>query len=93
MQNVCATLCAAILFTVAASVSGIAADKKKGPGGSAGAGQMMGSSNLSIAECKKLGCTPVSDATCGRVVSGGSAFQMRCVCQGGGNSCIDEASQ
>ena len=90
MRTTRAAILATILLTVFVPASGVAADKKKGPG-AANPGQMVGSSNLTIAECRKLGCTPVSDATCTQVVSGGSAFQMRCVCPGGGNSCVDKA--
>jgi hypothetical protein len=92
MRTTRVTILAAIVLTVLVPALGVAADKKKGPA-AANPGQVVGSSNLTIGECRKLGCTPVNDATCTRVVSGGSAFQMRCVCQGGGNSCIDEASK
>jgi hypothetical protein len=48
---------------------------------------------LTATDCRDLGCTIVEDKTCAAVISSrGRKFQVRCVCQGGGNACIDEVS-
>ncbi len=46
---------------------------------------------LNINECERLGCTALDDKTCAPVgVPGAGTIQKRCVCQGGGNQCIDK---
>lgn len=49
-----------------------------------------GTAPLTPRECKSLNCTVVADNTC---TPTGQVAGFRCVCQGGGNQCIDQSEQ
>jgi hypothetical protein len=72
----------------------------EGTGGPIVPGKITGVVELTAGECKKLGCTVMADRTCPaatKVHEGANGEKIvetgkkeRCVCEGGGSSCIDE---
>jgi len=62
------------------------------PGG--GAGGIVGGSTvaeLTADECRKLGCTVITDSTCDAIRGeGGVDIKQRCVCSGGNSVCVNQ---